>query len=177
MAIVKKEKKTSYWLIVFGLMLVSFIILKILQLNEPDNADTKQTEENLVIVNEQNQPLQVYLEVRASFSNSSIEIDKNGKLTYSQIVLGTPETVSENIDLTDAQLAGLQQEIIDTDFFNLSEAYQPMDLTLGSKITIVNIRLGENFHSVLCETDCPDQFSQLVEQIKSYWPNEFKILE
>lgn len=173
----KGETKSTYYLALFGIIFVAFIALRIIQYFGPKQSiDSNQAFSNTPTNStNQSEEFQVVLEVRANFYNTSIQIEKDGQLTYTEVLLGSPQNQSEKITLNQAQIKELKSEIELVGFFNLNSAYRPTELATGNSIFIISVVSGEKNYSVLCETDCPDSFRQLESSIKSLWPKEFKI--
>jgi hypothetical protein len=75
---------------------------------------------------------------------------------------------SEQISVSAEEVELLRQFILQRDFFTLSENYEGSgDDFIAHTITVT---IGDKTHTVYCYNDCPPAFDELVEKIKSLWP-------
>lgn len=165
----KEERKNYYGLILFGIIVFAFIALRISQFFESRNEDNQNNNQQTNQLANRSTELEVVLEVRTDSAITSIEIDKNGILTFSEIQFGLPAKEAEQITLTGQQQEQLREKITDTGFFNLDYAYRPHEFTSGATLHTISVLLDGTSHSVLCEGDCPETFNQIETAINNLY--------
>ncbi|MBN2517505.1 MAG: hypothetical protein JXB14_01530 [Candidatus Altiarchaeota archaeon] len=72
-------------------------------------------------------------------------------------------------ELSKAEVDSLKQFILDNGFFSLNEKYEGTrccDFIAGN----ITVMIDGRTHSVYCYNECPEQFSNIEERIKSLWP-------
>ena len=167
------QKKNTAFLYLFGVIIVCFIALRIFQVTVSDEEEkTNQAVANSNVANasiEEN--FQLLLEIRAPFSNTSIQIYNEGQITYQKIVFGLQEDSQQEKTINQEKLINLQNLISSSQFFSMNSAYRSQEIVEDSTFSILSISWDEDDHSVLCETNCPDGFNSIQTQVESLWNN------
>lgn len=175
----KGETKNTFYLALFGIIFVAFIALRIIQFIQSKQDNNQNNDINTAVTNQTNQSANwaINLVVRAAYSNTSIEIDQTGNLTYHEALLGMQAKPDETVAIEQSKLDNLKNQINQLNFFSLDPAYRSGSSDANKTISTISVESSGKSHSVLCEFDCPDSFYQLEKAIKELWPKEFKILE
>jgi len=173
MPLIKEKYQVKFFLIVFGLMILAFTGLRIVEFIKERKAEEEQQNQSTTISSQGK--YQIWLEVRTAMSNTALQIKSDGQLTYQENIVGVPAQ-EEQIKIERNKVAALFKQITQADFFNLAESYRAADPEIGSTISIITVKSGEQDHSVLCQADCPTGFAELSENIQSLWPKKFKII-
>ncbi len=80
---------------------------------------------------------------------------------------------TSNISLSPEEADSLKQVILDNNFFSLKERYEGSGCCDFIAHTIM-VAIGDKNQTVYCYNDCPKEFNNIKEKIKSLWPEKIQ---
>jgi len=110
--------------------------------------------------------LSIELKIHDSLPKT-LTLQKDGTLIF------TEGDNKNDVKLSHEEMDSLKQFILDNKFFSLEEEYKDRNLVGGIGHTIT-VTIGDKSHSVHCYGGSPEGFRNVLEKIKSFWPEEIR---
>ena len=99
----------------------------------------------------------------------NLTLQDDGTLTF------TEGENTNSVKLSPEEVDSLKQYILDNNFFSMKEKYEGGGCCDFIAHTIT-VSIGDKKHSVYCYNDCPEEFNNIKEKIKSLWPDKIQYM-
>ena len=110
-----------------------------------------------------NENFSAKLEIHDSGPPKSLVIQNNGAVIFRE------GDKTNQVKISPREIESLRQNILDSGFFSLNEKYEGTGCCDFISHTIT-VTIGDKTRSVFCYNECPKEFEDMIEKIKSLWP-------